>query len=677
MPASRARETALAGAAGKAPPRTCSMAAVAAIYPATVPAIAGLCALAVFIPSIASAQLQLRRPTPVIASPSSTDELPGSVQGGAAQGGTAQGVTPPKESVPSVQPPPGVTVAPRPLDASGITVNRLETVDPDAIGLIGVDQGAFPLNLWQGAEWSVVSALMPRMPAGLSSSTLRGMARQLLVSQASVPAGKPLDASFVALRIDRLLAMGDIGNALALLKITPDERRDESLARTRIEALFFDNNNADACKAVRRAIRGYSGLYWSQAQAFCLALSGEHARASLIADLLRERENEIEKVFFAAIDALADVTGVESPTLTAPSALHLSMMRAAGFRFPSEIVQTARAAVLRAVSLSPNATLDVRLIAAEKAHQIGALDDEEILRLYSSIPFSKAELSGPISAAEESWTPRTRALLIRAAASQPVALAKAEVLRRAWQLGRERDGYAEISGTSIPVIAEIEPAAELLWFARDAARVLFAAGRTDRALGWYAIAAADRERIEEARDAEAALWPLAVLADSLSADRESGDGENRGEGGDVGVSAVQENVVPIDAARVRKWFEARRQADAQAFPRQAAAFYTLLEATGRTVPAALWQSLLDRPFAGEGQGGLNPVWTHSLETASSGARLGETVLLATVGAGDVGDRENGGLSLADAARIIVALRRVGLVSEARRLAVETAMAAGL
>jgi hypothetical protein len=56
------------------------------------------------------------------------------------------------------------------------------------------------------------------------------------------------------------------------------------------------------------------------------------------------------------------------------------------------------------------------------------------------------------------------------------------------------------------------------------------------------------------------------------------------------------------------------------------------------------------------------------------ARLGETVLLATVGVGDAGDK---GLSLADAARVIVALRRVGLEAEARRLAVETAMAAGL
>jgi hypothetical protein len=641
------------------------------------PAIAGLCVLAVILPSVASAQLQLRRQTPVIETPSSTNTPVDPAM-------VAPGVTP--GETPGV--PAGVTVAPRPLDGAGITVNRLEAVDPDAIGLIGEDQGGFPLTLWRGAQWSVVSGLMPRMPAGLGSPALRDTARRLLVSRASVPVGKPLNASFVALRIERLLAMGDVGNALALLKIAPDERRDEALARTRIEALFFDSNNADACKAVLNAIRDYSGLYWSQAQAFCLALSGSHARASLIADLLRERENEIEKVFFAAIDALAGAKGGESPTLTAPSALHLSMMRAAGFRFPAEIVQTAQASVLRVVALAPNAALDIRLIAAEKAHRIGALPDDEIMRLYMSIPFSKAELSGPISAAEGTWTPRTRALLVRAAAVQSVALAKAEVLRRAWQLGQERDGYAEIAGTSVPVVAGIEPAAELLWFAKDAARVLFAAGRTDRALAWYQIAAADSQRIEEARDAEAVLWPLAVLADPVTDARQTTDGENSDGAGNIVTRPVGTNAVPVDTARLQTWFEARRQAGAQAdgaagaqadtqtASRQAATFYTLLEATGRSVSAALWQSLLDRPFTGvaDRDAGLNAVWTHSLEAASTDARLGETVLLATVGAGDTGDK---GLSLADAARMIVALRRVGLEAEARRLAVETAMAAGL
>ncbi|MGZ0247115.1 MAG: hypothetical protein ACKVH1_14365, partial [Alphaproteobacteria bacterium] len=102
-----------------------------------VPALAGLCALAVFLPSAASAQLQLRRPTPVIETPSSTN--------------TPVGPAIAVPGVPAVVPA-GVTVAPRPLDGAGITVNWLEAVDPDAIGLIGEDQGGFPLTLWRGAQ---------------------------------------------------------------------------------------------------------------------------------------------------------------------------------------------------------------------------------------------------------------------------------------------------------------------------------------------------------------------------------------------------------------------------------------------------------------------------------------------------------------------------------------------
>lgn len=605
--------------------------------------------MAVIAPTLAEAQLQLRRPTPAVKIPASTDSPAATDPAKTTPGEVAQ----PSAAAPA---PAGVTVAPRPLDGAAITVNQLESVDPDAIGLIAEAQGGFAQTLWQGVEWSLVRGLMPRIPAGSPSPALRDIASRLLISRASVPVGKPLDASFVALRVDRLLASGDVGNALALLKIAPDERRDEALSRTRIEALFFNNNNSGACKAIRNAVDDYSGLYWSQAQAFCLALSGAHARASLIADLLRESESEIEPLFFAAIEALAGSKGGESPALKAPSALHLAMMRAAGFRFPAAIVQTGQASVLRAIALAPNAELDTRLVAAEKAHRIGALSGGEIIRLYLGIPFSRQELNGPISAAEESWTPRTRALLLRAAASQSVALAKAEVLRRAWELGRERDGYAEIASASVPIVEAIEPAAELIWFARDAARVLFGASSIEKGLGWYAVAAADAERIEEARVAEAALWPLAVLADSQEAEQEAG-----------------QEAVPFNAERMRRWLDSRKQADPQRAGQQAIAFFTLLDALGKTIPPELWQLLLDGPFATNSPG-LSPVWSHRLAGASTDGRIGEAILLTVVGAGEAAQ---GNLTVADAARTISALLRLGLVAEARRLAVEAAVAAGL
>lgn len=623
-------------------------------------AIAALCALAILLPSVADAQLQLRRPTPTVESPE-----PAKTEGPAADSADNEAGTPSPASVPA---PAGVTVAPRPLDGAAITVNRLESVDPDAIGLIGESQDGFGLNLWQGTRWSLVSGLMPRIPAGNRSAVLRELAQRLLISQASVPEGKPLNASFVALRVDRLLAAGDVGNALALLKAAPDERRDEALTRTRVEALFFQNNNSGGCNEIRNVAGQYTGLYWSQAQAFCLALSGEHARASLIADLLREREDEIEPLFFSAIDALAGTKGGETPGLKAPAAVHLAMMRAAGIRFPAEIVQSGQASVLRAVALAPNADLDTRLIAAERAHRIGALSGPEIVDIYLKIPFTREELSGPISAAEESWSPRTRALLLRAAASQSVALAKAEVLRRAWELGRERNGYDEIAGPSVPVVTGIGPAAELIWFARDAARVLFSAGRIDKARAWYAVAAADAQRIDEARQAEADLWPFAVLAagDSEPAEVPTGD--------DVAARPEQpQDPVPFSVERVRNWFDTRRQAEPQKARLQAIAFFTLLEATGRKLPADLWQAVLDGPFAGAAKT-LNPAWDRRLQSASLGGRTGETLLLTLVGAADSADGE---LVLPDAVRAVVALRRLGLTAAANRLAVEAAMAAGL
>ena len=495
-------------------------------------------------PGDAAAQLKLNRPTPQIekAAPALAEPAPA-------------------ESSSATTSPPFETVAPRPLEEADIVVDRLDSLDPDANGLLSEGQGGFPLNFWQGTEWALVSTLMPRMPAGSSSAVIRSLAERLLISRAAVPANKPVSASFIVLRVDRLLAMGRIRPALDLLKITSDERRDENLARTRIEALFFDGNNAGACTAVQNARGQYTGLYWLQAQAFCLAISGDHTRAALIADLIRERDDEIEPVFFTAIDALAGARKDGAPALVAPMALHLAMMRAAKLRVPAEVVQDGTVSVLRTVALSANEALDVRLIAAEKAFRAGALTGEQILKLYLGIPFSREELNAPISAAEENWGPRTRALILRSAASQTVPLARAEVLRRAWQIGRERGSYAEIAGPSVSLAAELTPALELNWFAEDAARVLFAGGRIDEALAWYRIAARDREVSDEARAAEAALWPLAVLADTTDS-------------------------VALTEELLGGWYTARRRADPQAGAQQARTLFALLAALGRPISAA-------------------------------------------------------------------------------------------
>ncbi|MEE2997529.1 MAG: hypothetical protein VX700_10350 [Pseudomonadota bacterium] len=590
-------------------------------------------AVAHLLPVSAAAQLQLNRPPPKIEK--SLDVL-----------SPDQPVS--SQSASEVTPSTIETVAPRPMEETGIVVNTLTSLDPDANGLLSENQGGFAPNLWRGTDWAVVKALIPRIPSGSSSAVLRSLAVRLLTSRAAVPANKPADASFISLRVDRLLAMGRVGQALALLKVAGNERLDENLARTRIESLFFNNNNAGACKAAQVYRDKYPGLYWAQTQAFCLALSGDHPRAALIADLILEREDEIEPVFFTAIDALAGARKDGTPVLKTPAALHLAMMRAAKLRVPAEIVQDGAVSVLRAVALSPNAALEVRLISAEKAYRAGALTDNQMLRMYLAIPFSREEMKAPISAAEENWGPRSRALILRSAAMQSVPLARAEVLRRAWQIGREHDNAAEIVGPSVPLAAELTPAVELSWFAGDVARTLFAGGRIERAMAWYRIVARDREISDEARAAEAALWPLAILADTT-------------------------NTVPLSEKHLMDWYAGKQKSDPQTAAKQARTLFSLIGSLGRPISLDIRQSLLNAPFGGEDTG-LNVAWQSWVDSASTRDRLGETVLLSTVGAGESVD---GILKLGDTLRVINALRGAGLELDAQLLAIETALSSGL
>ena len=264
--------------------------------------------------------------------------------------------------------------------------------------------------------------------------------------------------------------------------------------------------------------------------------------------------------------------------------------------------------MLRAVALSPNATLEARLIAAEKAYRAGALTAAQTLWLYLGIPFSQEELNAPITAAEENWSPRTRALILRSAASQKVPLARAEVLRRAWQIGRERDSYAQIAGPSVPLAGEL--------FAGGGAELVCGRCRTgavrrraDRrsagvvrncrpATGTFRTKPARRRR----RCGRLPCWPIRTMP-----------------------SRCPTRVSPA-------WYDARRQADPEGGATQARTRFALMAALGRPLSAAVWQSLLNTPFGGDDTG-LNVAWQSRMDEATARRQFGEVVLLAAIGAG--------------------------------------------
>jgi hypothetical protein len=575
----------------------------------------------------------------------------------------AQGIAPPVRLVPRQLAPipvppegaaapgeqPAKTIETAPTGAArSVEVKTLSKVDPDSVGVIDASQGGFSVNMWDGTERALVARLLPMLPGRISSPVMRQLMRRLLLTRALAPQGKAGGKSLLALRVQRLFAMGDLAAVRGLLQNAPAQLVEESLTRTAVESLFFGNDNAGACKRVRSSVQMFQGSYWQQAIAFCLALGGQHARAAMVADILAEREGAVDNAFFTAMDALAGGRDAVVEALPDPMALRISMMRAANLKLPGDVAASGKPPILRAVAISPNAELDLRLNAAERAEALGALSPAELREIYASVPFEQPELDNPLSAAEAIWGPRGRALLVRAAKLHRASMTRAEVLQRAWRLGSEKGGGDIFLRVSIPELLAIEPAGELMWFARDAARALFAAGRRTEAFAWYSLVSGEAESNSDAAAAVAALWPLVLLSDT-------------------------EDSIRWDTDGLRRWWAAQKDAtDAQTI-RRAHLLFSLFEALDKQVPVELWAKVIGdgKPTTAQVP---NPALRHALRGASEDQRLGETVLLAILTLGEAGVRSAGPVGLE---AVIRALKLVGLHGEARLLALEAAIAAGI
>ena len=535
-----------------------------------------------------------------------------------------------------------------PIAQTSVEVDALQALDPESVGLIDKSQGGFAVDMWAETDRALVQRLLPLVPPTLRSKPARDLLTRLLLTRATAPRGKPGGKSLLALRVELLLAMGDVKSALGLLQAAPPQLSNQRLAQIEVESRFFRNDNAGACTTVRRAAPQYSAPYWQQAAAFCMALGQDHARSAMIADILRERGAAVPQAFFTLVDALGGEQDSVVDSLQDPGGLLFSMMRAASRKLPEDIVDSAHPAVLRAVALSPNADFAVRLEAAERAETSGALSAQELAEIYASVPFEASELSDPVAAAGDRWGPRARALMVRAATAQESLRGRAEILRKAWELGREKGGFDLMLRVSAPILLSIDPAAELLWFAGDAGRSLFATGHSARAMAWFQLAASNADSNKEARAAWVALWPLAQLAAPEDGPEWKPDGLNR-------------------------WWQSRSADKDEAARRTVRVLFSLFESLGKPVGGALWRQLIS-DVKHEMTATPNAALWHSLRNASNGSRVGETVLLSLLVLTENG---SGAINPLTLNAVIGALRGVGLDKEARALAVEAAIAAGV
>lgn len=538
--------------------------------------------------------------------------------------------------------PPAERPTPAPQkDSGGIRIETLKAPDANAVGVLDETQGGFGVDMWSGSSRALVQKLVPALPATAPSRTMRDMMRRLLLSTAAVPEGPvPPGDSLLAQRVERLWAMGDVAGMLALLDAAPRTAETAALIHRRIDGLLLKGDLAGACTETAPAkAAGDADLALAKLEAVCHAVLGRTAEADLALAWLRER-NHVDPPFFEGMDALLGRGDFKLASLPHPRPLHIALLNAAKKPLPSDAATGNEPAVLRAVALSELAPVETRMVAAEKAEYIGALDTDALRKLYDATTFSDAEADRPLADAAEERGTRSRALLFRAAHGQRAPLARVEIIGRAFALANQHGHFAAAARLYAPLIAEIKPVPEVAFFAGQAVRALLAAGQSGAVAPWL--------KLVGPRDAAGPAWPLMHLVEP---------GED-------------EAVAPT---LIAKWLEQRKPLPPERATRQAAMLFGLLDALGDKVGTESWLRLMDGPTTVTATIPQPALW-HAQRIAAEDLRFAETVLvgLVSIGAGGLGEADPTSLY-----RIVAALRLVGLDAEARALAVEAALAHGV
>jgi hypothetical protein len=577
--------------------------------------------------------------------------LAGGAAGAAAQSGGSEPAGPISLFPPTVTAPlpdgtaPGAASDAGETSESGdIQINRLGELDPDNLGILDAAHGGFGADAWAGSDRATVEAQLSAVTGALSSPTLSRLVTRLLLSSAKAPPPARSAAAltvaeavaatqgtgFLRLRAERLYALGELEGLNQLLALVPQHVEDPWLARARVDGLLLAGRDEAACSQVPAGLARYpQELYWAKAQVFCQFAGEQTDQALLGLDLLREQAPDSDPAFFAAANAFigggsgAVDTGGLSP-------LTLAMLRRAGADLPPDLAQTVEPLLLHGLAGLPGDDHALRADATERLVQLGALPGERLAGAYDAFDFTVDEMGNALAEAERVGSVRGRALLFRAARRESLSATRAEILRAAF-LSAEADGRsAAMSRAALPVMTELAPTPDLAWFAPLAARTLYRAGQFERAGAWLSVLRVDGQSHPESQEAYAGLRPLLRLAggaEPLAADTARAAGQrlllfvlSRALGQDEDVA----------------WVEAAGTASAEPLQR---------------VPRLL--ALGDAAAAGQGGG---------------------TVLLTVAALGPEAPAGNHPLALGYA---VSALSAVGLGGDARALAIEAALAAGL
>ncbi|MDO8884099.1 hypothetical protein [Pseudotabrizicola sp.] len=156
-----------------------------------------------------------------------------------------------------------------------VAVSVLDGQSPDGIGLLSPATTGLPLDLWgMGLEEEVRGAIAQDRSDLLP--TLQTLTITLMLAEAAPPADSSGKGALLLARIDRLLAMGALDQAAALLEAAP--AGDPELFRRAFDVALLTGHEDRGCEMMRKTPNLAPTF---PARIFCVARSGDWNAAAL------------------------------------------------------------------------------------------------------------------------------------------------------------------------------------------------------------------------------------------------------------------------------------------------------------------------------------------------------------------------------------------------------------
>lgn len=547
--------------------------------------------------------------------------------------------------------PPGSPALPiGPIDREGTAVERgdLEPVLveplPQAAGsaaAASADDASLPSDMWRGLTVSAVEALIANAGIPPRSPVLHDVWRRLVVPGAGPEAASPGNVRFTAIRAEALDRSGLVDEAAWVLAQDPATARDPILATLSARIEIGRNNGRAACNSAETARTPAPGMPKSLiltsilANGYCAAARGDMTAASLQAALAREHGQDAE-ASADLLDAVASGATAVVPKGAILSLVDYRILELGHQEAGAVTIENAEPNLLGALARNAKADPLLRLAAAERAAMHNAIAPAELASLYLALAGPIADGVDANANASKGESPLRRAALYKAAVSERTPLPRSRHLRSFLDSARRAGFYWPALFIAAKPASEIEPIPETGWFAETAIETALASGDTVLARTWCQLG----DRLAAQGNA-AGFGHWLALADLSDANLTAGRSEY------------------LDSIE-------RLARDGRLDPVLLHKLVTVLDALEIKVPIPLWEAAGRSPQPAGGYLPDTGILT-ALQAAAAKQEIGHTVLLAIRTLGPDGASGANLIALGDTIR---ALRKAGLETEARRLALE-------